>query len=282
VTPEQAQAAAMFRDYVLQPENQNRVLQSGFRPGNPQVAVGDPIVPANGVDPGLPQAVLEVPQPAVLVDVLDKWEEQRKAARVLIVMDVSGSMGEPSSAGSATTKLELAKQAAISSLGQFKDDDEVGLRIFTTAIDGHAGTNYLDLIPVAPIGPQRQQLADRIGGLVPINGTPLYEVAQGSVDTMREGYDASKINAVVLLTDGRNEDGAPADDERQLEELLASLRGSTEGVDSQPIRVFPIAYGEDADLAVLRQIAEASNAVAYDASDASTINQVFAAVVSNF
>ena len=95
VSPEQQQAAELFRDYVLRPENQQRVLEFGFRPGNPQVAVGEPIVAANGVDPAQPQAVLEVPEPAVLVEVLDKWAEQRKAARVLLVMDVSGSMGEP-------------------------------------------------------------------------------------------------------------------------------------------------------------------------------------------
>ena len=53
-------------------------------------------------------------------------------------------------------------------------------------------------------------------------------------------------------------------------------------MNSKPVRVFAIAYGQDADLSVLRRIAEASNAVAYDASNPSTINQVFAAVVSNF
>ena len=99
VSPEQQQAAELFRDYVLRPENQQRVLEFGFRPGNPQVAVGEPIVAANGVDPAQPQAVLEVPEPAVLVEVLDKWAEQRKAARVLLVMDVSGSMGERSTRG---------------------------------------------------------------------------------------------------------------------------------------------------------------------------------------
>ena len=116
----------------------------------------------------------------------------------------------------------------------------------------------------------------------PLNGTPLYDVTQTSVDFLRDTFDPDKINAVVLLTDGRNEDGEPGDDEAQLEALLTSLRGSSEGVNSEPVRIFAIAYGEDADLAVLRRIAEASNAVAYDASDASTINQVFAAVVSNF
>ena len=50
----------------------------------------------------------------------------------------------------------------------------------------------------------------------------------------------------------------------------------------RPVRVFPIAYGSDADLDVLRQIAEATNAAAYDASDPASISKVFTAVVSNF
>lgn len=281
VSADQKQAAELFRDYVLQPANQQRVLQYGFRPGNPQVAVGAPIVAANGVDPDQPQAVLEVPSPPVLVKALDKWAEQRKPARVLLVIDVSGSMGED--AGTGEPKLELAKRAAVSSLAQFKDEDEVGLRIFTTNIEGEGSdTDYLDLVPVQPIGPNREALAARISSLVPLNGTPLYRVADASYQAMSETYDAGKINAAVLLTDGRNEDGDPSDDEIQLEQLLTALRGSSEGVNSKPVRIFAIAYGQDADLAVLRRIAEASNAVAYDASNPSTINQVFAAVVSNF
>ncbi len=74
VTPEQRQAAQLFEDYVQQPENQARVLKYGFRPGNTSVAIGDPIVAANGVDPNEPQNVLDVPEPAVLVKVLDTWE----------------------------------------------------------------------------------------------------------------------------------------------------------------------------------------------------------------
>ena len=107
-------------------------------------------------------------------------------------------------------------------------------------------------------------------------------MTDGLVPDDEPAYDPAKINAVVLLTDGRNDDGDPSDDDAQLEQLITSLRGSSEGVDSQPVRIFTIAYGQDADLSALRRIAEATNAVAYDASNPSTINQVFAAVVSNF
>ena len=74
-----------------------------------------------------------------------------------------------------------------------------------------------------------------------------------------------------------------SDDRQQLDGLLSELRvGSEGGANIRPIRVFPIAYGKDADKSILRQIAEASNAAAYDASNPATIEQVFAAVISNF
>ena len=117
---------------MKRPENQRKVLEFGFRPGNPDVAVGAPIVAANGVDPDQPATLLDVPTPPVMIDLLDQWAEQRKSARVLIVLDVSGSMGELADPDTGETRLDLAKRAAIEALDQFKDEDEVGLRIFTT------------------------------------------------------------------------------------------------------------------------------------------------------
>ena len=281
VTAEQRQAAQLFEDYVQQPENQARVLKYGFRPGNTSVAIGDPIVAANGVDPNEPQNVLDVPEPAVLVKVLDTWEQQRKAARVLLVIDVSGSMADPASQDSDATKLELARDAAIAALDQFKDADAVGLRIFTTDLDA-SGATSVDLVPVAPMDEgQRTRLKDQIESLIPQNGTPLYQATQDAADTMRDAYDASAINAVVLLTDGVNDDGDQNDDADQLDQLIRTLRGG-EGVNAKTVRVFPIAYGQDADTATLRRIAEASNGALYSASNPATINDVFTAVVSNF
>jgi Ca-activated chloride channel family protein len=83
---------------------------------------------------------------------------------------------------------------------------------------------------------------------------------------------------VVLLTDGKNED--PADN--NLDALLNDLRAGNEGQSSRPVRIFPIAYGKDADLGTLRRIAEATNAAAYDATNPTTISSVLTAVVSNF
>jgi Ca-activated chloride channel family protein len=87
---------------------------------------------------------------------------------------------------------------------------------------------------------------------------------------------------VIVLTDGQNDDGTPDDDARQFDELLADVKRNSDGETAKPVRIFTVAYGSGADPTELRQIAEASNATAYQAGDATTINKVFAAVISNF
>lgn len=46
--------------------------------------------------------------------------------------------------------------------------------------------------------------------------------------------------------------------------------------------MFPIAYGDDADLGELTQIADASRAAVYDAPDPASIDKVLTAVLANF
>ena len=281
VSEDEKAAAAKFVEFVQLPENQEKVLEFGFRPGNPDVAIGAPIDASNGLDPTQPQTLLDVPAPAVTVDILDAWDTQRKSARVTLVIDVSGSMGEPGDQSTGETKLDLAKRAAIDALEEFKDDDDVGLRIFTTDLDP-SGATFVDLVEPGRVGDVRENLANRIRDLVPLNGTPLYEVARTTYEELDASYDPARINALVLLTDGKNDDGDTSDDSRQLDGLLTALSSGTEGTTSRPVRVFPIAYGGDADLGILRQIAEASNGAVYDASDPRSITKVFTAVVSNF
>ena len=102
----------------------------------------------------------------------------------------------------------------------------------------------------------------RIGSLVPLNGTPLYDVTADSYQTAVDSFDPTRINAVILLTDGVNDDGDQSDDEQQLDDLLDQLRSGGEGQAARPVRVFTIASA-DAAASDLRRIAEASTAAAY-------------------
>jgi len=283
VDDDEATGAQKFIDYVGRPENQEKVLRFGFRPGNPDVAIGAPIDSSNGVDPDQPQTLLEVPEPEVLTQLLDRWQDQRKPARVLLLFDVSGSMGDTGDPDTGATKLDLAKTATVAALDEFNDDDEVGLWVFTTDLgDSSDPKEFLELIPSGRIGDVREQLKSRIRDLVPLNGTPLYSSVEAAYLNQVDQLDPTRINAVLVLSDGVNDDGEPDDDRDQLESLLAAVSSDTEGQQSQNVRVFPISYGDDADLATLRRIAEASQGAVYDSSDPRSITKVLVAVVSNF
>jgi hypothetical protein len=83
VSPEQRDAAAMFRDFLLSEETQQLALQSGFRPASRQVNVGDNI-PQNPFmlyeEYGLraedipPQ--VEIPPGEVLSELIDLWRRR--------------------------------------------------------------------------------------------------------------------------------------------------------------------------------------------------------------
>jgi Ca-activated chloride channel family protein len=278
VSKAETRAAREFQAFVTEAKNQRQVLKFGFRPGNPAVSIGKPITAKNGLDPAQPQTTLEVPRPPVLAGVIDRWNQIRKRARVLLVIDVSGSMGDEADPSSGATKLDLAKKAALAALGQFLPDDDVGLRVFSTDISNREPTDYKDLVPVGPMSANRPDLEQEIERLVPTEGTPLYTVAHDSYEKMRDEFDPTRINAVVLLSDGRNED--PRNE--SLGDLLKFLRSGNEGETTRPVRIFPIAYGNDADESTLKRVAEATNAAAYSAIDPKTIINVFNAVLSNF
>jgi len=264
VDHDEAAGAAKFVAFVKEPVNQRKVLKFGFRPGNPDVRLGSPIDAAHGVDAGQPETLLDVPSPTVLARLLADWQDQRKPARVLLLVDVSGSMGDVADPDTGATKLDLAKEAVIGALDDFNDDDEVGLRVFTTDIA--KGADVLTLVEPGRVGDVREQLKSKIRDLVPLNGTPLYTATQAAYEDQLATYDPTRINAVVLLSDGMNDDGEPDNDRQQLAALLQSLSAKSE-VQGQ---------------ATLRRIAEASQAAVYDSSDPRSISKVFVAVVSNF
>ncbi|HWL36356.1 MAG TPA: substrate-binding and VWA domain-containing protein [Frankiaceae bacterium] len=271
VTEEKKKAAADFLKYLQEPRQQRVFQDAAFR--DFQGAPGPKVSQANGMLPDQPKVTLSPPAPAVLDLVQKSWESLRKRARVLQVIDVSGSMGEPvGDAGK--SKLDLAKEAAIRALSQYAPDDEVGLWTFSSNVQGRPAP-YQELVPIGRVKDNIRTLTERIQGLVPNGGTALYATTRASVQHVRDSFDPQRINAVVFLTDGKNE--YPPD--TNLDRLLEDLRSEDESV---AVRVFTIGYGDDADLPTLRRIAEASRGAAYDASDPASIDKVFTNVISNF
>jgi Ca-activated chloride channel family protein len=268
-TGEKKAGAEDFLAYLREPAQQRRFQELAFR--SFEGKAGSPIAEANGMLPNAKLSVIEPPSSAVLRQVLAGWVSLRKRAQVLLVLDVSGSMQEAVTGGG--SKLDLAKRAAIASLAQFAPDDEVGLWTFSSGKTLN-DPPYSERVPIGPLAANSAALKAAIDGLSPGGATALYATTRKAHEKLVAGVDAARINAVVVLTDGRNE--YPPDND--LDSLVAALSGG----DELGVRVFPIAYGGKADLAALNRIAAATRATAYDASDPASLDKVLTAVISNF
>ncbi len=172
------------------------------------------------------------------------------------------------------TKLELAKRAALAALGEFAPDDEVGLWVFSSELPPD-DSPWREVSPISPLGPKIAGVREAIRGLEPQTGTALYRTVDDAASHMVGSFDPTRINGVVVLTDGQNDYA----DFSSVDPLLAHLKGEPP---ERSVRVFCIAYGDDADMEVLEEISGASLGATYDASDPATIDEVFAAVLSNF
>ena len=143
---------------------------------------------------------------AAQLEILRAWGVLTLRSRMLAVIDVSGSMEEPAESG--LRRIDIFQQAAVGAMEKFSGEVELGVWIFSTARNGDL--DYEDLAPIAPLADlaHKQQIAgiiqslpDRLGG-----ATGLYDATLAAVKRVRESYDPEKVNSVLLITDGKNED----------------------------------------------------------------------------
>jgi Ca-activated chloride channel family protein len=266
----QKEAAADFLAFLQKPEQQAAFAAMGFR--DHEGKAGPELTKALQIPAGQKLSLIQAPVGEVLDRMLTGWDDLRKKARVLLVLDVSGSMKENAFGG--VSKLEAAKKAAIASLDLLHPDDEVALWTFSGQKPNGASP-YNERLPMSRLGDAKQQLTTLIRGLSAEGGTALYHTTRAADLYMRQRLDVNRINAVVLLTDGRNE--YPADNDKA--KLLRDLDGSAL---EDSVRIFGIAFGEEADLTTLQEIAKVSRAAAYDATDPSSVDKIFSSVLSNF
>ena len=260
VTHLQARASSMFVDWLAKQVTPELAARYGYRPGNPRLAPAAPLDRAHLVDPTQPRVVLALPEPKVLARVKQVWRADRKPANVAIVVDVSGSMQDEA-------KLAHAQEGLRVFLHHFSRRDRVGLVTFAD------GVNVI--VPIEQIAANRAILERSVDNLVAGGDTAVYDATLRGVDLVASLRDASRINAVVVLTDGEdNKSGVDA------EQLLSELRRRSES-DVGTIRIFTIAYGHDANTQVLTEIASASGGEEY-AGDPSEIGAVYRQISSFF
>ncbi|MEA2493053.1 MAG: Ca-activated chloride channel [Thermoleophilaceae bacterium] len=260
VSAAQKQAAQKLADYLEQKITPARALAAGFRPGDPNVKPTAPIDAAHGADPNEPRTTLGLPEPKVLAAVKRAWRADRKAANVMLVFDTSGSMGEES-------KIDQAKDGLRVFFRELSPRDRVGLSSFNTKVFMEAA--------IAPVATNLPLLKRRVSGLLPDGETAVFDATSKAYDAVRALRDDTRINAVVVLTDGE-------DNQSQLtaRELVAKLSAQNQS-EQQVVRVFTIAYGSGANRSTLAEIAKASGGEEF-AGDPTQIEAVYRTISSFF
>ena len=260
VSPQQAAGAKLLSDFLVSKATPEAAARSAFRPADPAAQVPDPITAANGADPAQPTRLLSLPEPTVLNAILAAWRADRKPAHIEVVLDVSGSMQDQD-------KLESAKRGLVRFLNILQPQDEVGLSVFSDK-------PILVQAPV-PMRTGRPALVARVKGLAADGGTAVYDATDQAVTRIAAGARDTRISAVVVLTDGADNQSAIS-----VDELTAHLAAAS-GPEGPGVRVFTIAYGADAEQAILEQIATAGGGKAYS-GDAQTIERVYVQISSFF
>lgn len=208
-------------------------------------------------------------------ETLRLWGGLTLTARVLGVLDVSGSMNQivPRTG---TTRMALAVGAAERGLGMFKPNTQIGLWKFSTRLDGDK--DYKEIIPFAPVKEHLasgQAVAAVRATRATANGaTGLYDSTLAAYREARKNWELGRINIVAIMTDGRNED-PDSIGQRELLDELAKLQDKR-----RPLPVIAIGMGPDVDVAELRAIAGATGGGAFTTVDPAGISDIFAQALS--
>jgi Ca-activated chloride channel homolog len=262
-----AVAASLFA--YLRGEGPRTVLaDSGFRvPG----AAGGRLSSDNGVLLQQPTSAFRQPDETVIPALLDRFEAARRPARVLVAMDVSGSMKLAS--GSGGTRVEGARDAAARAVSLVGDKDTIGLWRFSTRLNG--SRDYQELVPLGSGATHRERLLGSLAALrATDHDTGLYDTIDAGVRRLRQGIDPGAVNALVVLTDGENDDPQGIG--------LKALRARLDEGRDRPVQVVVIAFGSvRCQVGGLDEIARMTGGSCHDA-DRTSLRQAFEEVATSF
>ncbi len=172
----------------------------------------------------------------------------------IFVIDVSGSMGWPA-LGSTRTKQEIANESAALAITRMERTDLVGLIAFSN--------RPTTIIPLGPnTDPQRS--AARAREMIADGGTNMGP-ALDEAKRQLEACDA-KIKHILVLSDGRSQ-------------MRNTLPGRVDAIKAAGIRLSTIGVGDDADDAMMEEMARRGDGVYYRVLNADRLPSTFLSAV---
>ncbi|MEP6650633.1 MAG: VWA domain-containing protein, partial [Lapillicoccus sp.] len=226
--------------------------------------------------PGMPSgAVTYLPDPSALQQaaLTKTWIGVKTDARMLALIDTSGSMKEREGD---KTRMVLAGEAAQTAVSLFPNTSQLGL--WTFGLDkGGPGQDWREVVPIRQLDetvdgkPQRQALGEALPGLIATagGGTGLYDTLLSAYQQMLSSYAPGRVNSVILLTDGRNEDPTGI----TLDQLLTKIKALKDP--NKPVVIVTVGMGQRVDTSSLSAVSAVTGGKTYVAQNPQDIKQVF-------
>ena len=239
--------------------------------------------PSRAVAPTTPQGLAAAKAAAAQIGgFVSQVRAQAVPSRLLILMDVSGSMGLRVRPG--LSRGRLASSAALSAGRLLPDDSTIGLWKF--AGRQAQGRSYAEVAPIDELGAVRDGESHRVvvnrelaklPRQLSSGGTALYEATLEAVNAVRQSYDPAANNAVVVFTDGANEfpDGIT------LEQFQQAVRTDAKAHPDRPITLVLIGIGPSADMKSLQAMAAPVGGRAYKADSPAALRLVLFDAIAN-
>ena len=183
------------------------------------------------------------------VDMDLKTEGEEPSLAMVMVIDRSGSMSQ-SSFG--VSNMEMAKEAAIRSLSQFKQGDSVGVIAFDDT--------GVWAVPIQQASENQDAIASAIGKIQPGGGTSILPALTEAFTKLSE--TEAKQKHILLLTDGQAEQSG-------YENVIGKMNHAG-------ITLSTIAVGQDADSVLLKRLAEKGAGRYYQTDVFSDLPEIFA------
>lgn len=237
VTDNQRRTYQAFAAFLTSSTAQQQLLAAGYRPADLDIRLdqpGSPFADTTRVDWRQPQTTLQIPSESVVEVVQNVWWYTKRPTNVYLVVDTSGSMEE-------SDKIGLTRAALQSFVEQIRGDrDQVGMIAFSSDAEVLLSLQQLDEAG-------RQNLQQTIQRLVAAGNTALIDGVWEAYSELLLYGDPDAINAIVVMTDGH---------ENNSYYTLNELRERLQQEGALRVVIFTIAFGSDADMDIMRALAE--------------------------
>jgi Ca-activated chloride channel homolog len=250
--------------------------EAGLRPAS---APGEALV--EGVPDDAPSEVpVEAGDTRTL---LERWATVSPNSRMLVVIDVSGSMDDVVTEDG-QSRFDLTMDASGYALQGLAPRTQIGLWWFSTE-RGPEGEDWVEALPVRAMEDttegvtHREQLLSITQSLDDEHtegNTGLHDSLYAAYQHMLEDYDPDYRNSIVLLTDGRNYD---PDGGLSQEEVVARL--TEERDDERPVDVVIIGMGPEMEAEPMQTIVDSVGGAFRQVEEATDIQPVLVSIIAS-